>query len=63
MVRRLMLTSVPVALDTLAQSTIYVIAVSVVTLVFERECQVIFRSLIYVGTLVYSPSLTHTLMY
>ena len=39
MIRRLMLTSVPVGLDTLGQSTIYVIAVSVVTLVFERECQ------------------------
>ena len=38
LVRRLMLTSVPVALDTLAQSTIYVISVSVVTLVLEREC-------------------------
>ena len=39
MVRRLMLTSAPVAFDLLSTTTIYVISVSVLTLVFERECQ------------------------
>ena len=34
-----MLTSVPVAFNLLSTTTIYVISVSVVTLVFERECQ------------------------
>ena len=38
-IRRLMLTSVPVGLPHLSATTIYVISVSVLTLVFERECQ------------------------
>ena len=37
--RRLMLTSAPVGLPYLSATTIYVISVSVLTLVFERECQ------------------------
>ena len=37
--RRLMLTSVPVGLPYLSTTTIYIVSVSVASLVFERECQ------------------------
>ena len=37
--RRLMLTSVPVGLPHLSTTTIYIVSVSVASLVFERECQ------------------------